>query len=246
MVFTNLIVWIPWLWRYKIKPGREKRHMHDKLENHRDSQKFKKTLTLLLTIFQSVKSTNISIKDREKLKIEDDAFIYGEIDFLSFMFILDKIKPQVGEVFYDLGSGAGKAVFTAALNYDLSRSVGIELLPGLSLKSKELIKEARSIVKLQLASSGDLYSKRIDSIEMINADLLKSDCTDADIIFVNATCFSETTWEKLLEKFMALKTGCRIITTSKTIWNPSFQLLESELELMSWGMNSVYIYKKIS
>ncbi len=220
--------------------------MNSKLENHPNGKNFKNILTLLLTLFQSVKGTSISLKDRHKLKIQDDAFVYGEIDFLSFMFILDKVKPQVGEVFYDLGSGAGKAVFTAALNYDLSRSVGIELLPGLSEQSKKLIEDTRNLVKLQFANFNDLYSKRLSSIEIINADLLKCDFTDADIIFVNATCFSETSWEKILEKFLSLKSGSRVITTSKTILDPAFQLVESELELMSWGMNSVYIYKKIS
>ena len=41
------------------------------------------------------------------------------------------VQVQEGELFCDLGSGAGKACITAKLLQPFSRCVGVELVPGL-------------------------------------------------------------------------------------------------------------------
>jgi hypothetical protein len=45
--------------------------------------------------------------------------------------VLRKINPASGCVFYDLGSGTGKALFAARLTQDFSRCIGVELLESL-------------------------------------------------------------------------------------------------------------------
>lgn len=53
---------------------------------------------------------------------------YGEIDFWSFACLLEDVDPQPGEVFLDIGSGTGKAVYATRLLYStLGLCFGIEI-----------------------------------------------------------------------------------------------------------------------
>ena len=52
---------------------------------------------------------------------------YGEIKPSSFARVLSWMEPKKGERFYDLGSGTGKAVLTAAALYPLGAATGIEI-----------------------------------------------------------------------------------------------------------------------
>lgn len=44
------------------------------------------------------------------------SLVYGEIDFFSFAAIMEKVEPQPGELFVDLGHGTGRAVVAAVSN----------------------------------------------------------------------------------------------------------------------------------
>ena len=59
--------------------------------------------------------------------------IYGEVVFQYFIPLLGYAKPQKGEIFYDLGCGAGKPLITASLAFpELKVCKGIEFLDGLA------------------------------------------------------------------------------------------------------------------
>jgi precorrin-6B methylase 2 len=246
MISINIFIWGPWLWRYKIKPYKDRKNLWLQLNTHPDSERYKRVLCLLIMLYRKENPARISQQERKRLKIQDSAFIYGEIDFFSFRIILDKVKPQAGEIFYDLGCGAGKAVFSAVLNFDLSQAIGIELLPGLCQLANKQIKKAEAIIKTQYQEYSADYLEQLSRIQIINTDLLNCDLTQADIIYINATCFDETLWEKVQKKLLSLKIGSRIIVITKKIRHEYFELLQQSLELMSWGMNSVNIYKKIT
>jgi precorrin-6B methylase 2 len=182
----------------------------------------------------------ISRSERNRLNIDTDDFIYGEIEFSSFSNILDRVQPRSNEIFYDLGCGAGKAVLSAAMNFDLSKIVGIELLPGLCQLANEKIQYARSLV-----GNDHFYLKKLSNIKIINDNLNHCDISESDIVFVNATCFGYTAWKKIQEKFLSLKIGSRVIVTTQSIDDDRFLYLSQRFELMSWGINSVNTYKKI-
>jgi hypothetical protein len=56
----------------------------------------------------------LSKDERDKKNIHDvKSLIYGEVEFPSFYNVLRKINSKPGSIFYDLGSGTGKAVFVA-------------------------------------------------------------------------------------------------------------------------------------
>jgi hypothetical protein len=63
------------------------------------------------------------------------SLVYSEIDFHSFMDMMEMVKdsgllPAGGE-FADLGCGSGKPVFAAALSHNFEKCLGVEILPGM-------------------------------------------------------------------------------------------------------------------
>lgn len=246
VLVSLLLIWLPWLWRYQLRPYFAKTDLLKDLRAHPDSEHLCQVATLLDALYKNVYSYRVSTKERARLGYQDDAFIYGEINFVSFILLLDKIKPLPGQVFYDLGSGSGKAVFTAALCYDLRKASGVELLPALCKLAKLQINKSKTLVQLSDKDRVTTYMHRVSSIEFINDNFLHYDFSDGDLIFINATCLSYSTWAILVKKLMMLKVGSRIMTTTKKIENEAFELVYQNRELMSWGLNTVYIYRKIS
>ncbi len=153
-------------------------------------------------------------------------FVYGEVDYLSFYTILEETAPQTEDILYDLGSGAGKAVLTAALFFDLAKVCGIELLPP-------LVKKARTKLQ-QLAFA---------NVQLIQANFLEYDFSEATIVYIAATCLKEPTWQALQEKLACLRPGSRVIVATRTIQHPQFEMIYHANQLMSWGLCPVTIYK---
>ncbi len=181
----------------------------------------------------------ISLAERQKLETEDSSFTYGEITFPSIAVSLAIADPKPGEVFYDLGSGAGKGVFCAALLNDWQKCCGIELLPGLHECTKTLLAKLK-----QFPEAKEYFSGVLEHIEFIQADILTADFSDGDIILINATAFSHELWESLVAKLKTLKAGARLIVLTKRLPLEHFELIQETSLPMSWGMNSVLVYKK--
>lgn len=240
MIFISILIFVPWIWRYRVKPRRAKKILDTYFNQHPDGQRLKQSEQLLNATFQNIDPYQLSIRERKRLKITEDAFIYGEIDFLSFFTLLDKVKPNRGDVFYDLGSGTGKAVFATALYANVAKSCGIELLPGLCSMA-----EAQKAILASSIKNTTLNFLSLGSVQFINDNFVNCDISDANIIFINATCLSYATWETVLTKLEKTKPGTRVIVTTKKIQHDPFQIIYQGMVLMSWGMNSVNIYKKI-
>lgn len=160
-------------------------------------------------------------------------FTYGEIEFLPFVALLSLITLDSDTVFYDLGSGIGKAVIACAMVYPVRKSVGIELLPELCVIAKQQA--------LKLASHPS-YQKEAAKIQFLQEDLLEADLSEATLIFINSTTFLGIIWQKLsahLSNFSQLQT---VITTSKALPNADFTLINTTKLQMSWGVVPAFIH----
>jgi len=73
---------------------------------------------------------------------------YGEIQFSSFIHIIQLCNPTKGNTFVDLGHGTGKALVATFLVFsELFNSInGIEIIPGLFEESIQSIKTLKDIV----------------------------------------------------------------------------------------------------
>ncbi|MBA2655042.1 MAG: hypothetical protein H0U71_08280 [Gammaproteobacteria bacterium] len=203
---------------------------------------YDRCLTVFNKVYENVNPTEISLKERHAAgMMGDTTYTYGEVVFFSFVRILERAHPQPGEVFYDLGSGAGKAVMIAELVFDFSKTCGIEKLAGLYKLSEALKNKLENLPEYQ-----NLLSHKPLNIQFINNDFLTQDISDGDVVFINATCFRGEFFTAIIVQLLKLKVGARVILGSANLDEVGgFKPLYSNLHLMSWGLNSVNIYERI-
>jgi SAM-dependent methyltransferase len=147
------------------------------------------------------------------------SLIYGEVEFHSFAKVLRKIPAPKGAVFYDLGSGTGKAVFVARLLHDFSRCCGMEVLAGLAAAAAEVAaKYEDGGFRAFLAVEG--------SVELVSGSLLEADWSDGDVVFANSTCFDDDLMAAMGEQAEALKPGAYFVTFTKGLSSPAFEVME--------------------
>lgn len=176
----------------------------------------------------------VSHQERRRLNLKDPEYIYGEVEFDSYVKLLTITKPKPSDVFYDLGSGAGKAVIITALVYpELAKVVGLELLPALHQLSEE------KLTQLQ-----QLHPNKASNVQFIQTDFLKHNLSDATLIFVNAAAFMPDFWQTVIHKLDQVKSGCRIIVSSKYLPADQYELLNTGTYLMGWGDAGVNVYIK--
>jgi Histone methylation protein DOT1 len=194
---------------------------------------------------------DVSRIEREGSKyknVRDSTLVYGETDFIiisEFIYgAITKFNLLPGaRVFYDLGSGTGKCVATAAFlsKFDVCR--GIELVEGLfnislSIKSKY----DEEFPRIQ-SENPDLFSF-VPSLEFILNDIFEVDWSDADLIFVNSTCFEPEMMVRLGKK--KLKFGTVAITNSRPISGENWIMLETYRKKMNWGDTIIYTQRYVN
>ena len=90
-----------------------------------------------------------SKRERDEKQLKNTALVYGEVTFETMGIIIEKIRKKYGKpfvgtsgatgilqgtsggIFYDLGSGSGKATVAAAILYNFDTCCGVELLESL-------------------------------------------------------------------------------------------------------------------
>ncbi|KTD77911.1 hypothetical protein Lwor_1793 [Legionella worsleiensis] len=230
LLLTNILV-----------PHFKKKEQKKQLIQRADWSNIEKKTLILEELYKKVHAKSSSIRYRLLHLIQNKEFIYGEIDFLSFYTILERTSPSTKDVFYDLGSGSGKAVLSAILFFNVNKSIGIELLPPLYEQSNTQLEKA--IQQFLKHDDEKEYLLQMEHVQFFNDSFLHYDFGDADIIYVAATCLSDPTWNELISKMAGLKPGSRIIVTTRMIHHDQFESIYQGVELMSWGLCPVRIYK---
>ncbi|CEG57837.1 class I SAM-dependent methyltransferase [Legionella fallonii] len=230
LLLTNILV-----------PHFKKKEQKKQLIQKVDWSSIEKKTGILEALYKKAHAKSSSIRYRLLHLIQDKEFIYGEIDFLSFYTILERATPSTEDIFYDLGSGSGKAVLSTILFFNVNKSIGIELLPPLYEQSNTLLKKA--IQRFQQHDVEKEYLPQMERIQFINDSFLHCDFGDATIIYVAATCLTDATWNELISKMARLKPGSRIIVTTRMIHHQQFESIYQGIELMSWGLSPIRIYK---
>lgn len=186
------------------------------------------------TLYQSVNGFALSRTMRQTQDAIE--YVYGEIDFLSFIALLTLARPDDQTVFYDLGSGTGKAVIACAMVFEVKKSYGIEVFSALHQTALE--QKAR-------LNQNKRYQGIAKHIEFIHNDFLNTDFNDATLIFINASAFIGETWQALLQKLLKTHAGTTIILASKTLPPDEFQTLYSTHVQMSWGIVATHVYQRL-
>ena len=211
------------------------------LEIHEKFQKLEK-------YFDKFYTSDILEKAKKDAKIESESrkfikenFIYGEVNFRSISYILLYLKNVYGikeGYFFDLGSGTGRAVIGAALTYPFEKYIGIELLNSLyntSIEIKNLFDKEHK-------------EEQKPNIEFINGDFLKQDLSQASVIFINSTTFSDKLLGDLAYKFNEVcKSGCLVVNTTMELSKldkNKWEFLPYFKRYMSWGIATCNVYKR--
>ncbi|CAI2363701.1 unnamed protein product [Moneuplotes crassus] len=220
---------------YKIKIL--EKHEFDICDKH--TQKINRVYS---RVFSHIDPSQISHQERDRLDLCNlSQYTYGEVKFRYFYPILTFVKPQEGEIFWDIGCGACKPMIIAAIGFPQLKAVkGVEFVDGLYELGKQNIEELHK----EVDEIGDLdYCK---NIEIQHGDLLQTDWSEADILYISSVCFNEEMLKKINEMSNDCKVGTRMITLKKLPKNPNWKDLHTFKAKMSWGPTEVFISHKIT
>ncbi len=176
------------------------------------------------------------IDDSEAKAIEDEGAntTYGEITDEAVTTLLKELNVNNCDVFYDLGSGVGRMVVQVYLESPVKKSIGVELSPTRHNHAVE--------VKQKLEQHSKIYPNR--TIDFYQENILDTNITDATIIYIASTCFSDEFMRQLTDKFARLKQGLRILTLRHLSPHPKFTLTKTFHLPMTWSKSvPVYLYK---
>ena len=135
------------------------------------------------------------------------------------MLELANIRP--GETVFDLGSGDGRILITAAQKYH-ARAVGVEL-------SEQRVKIAQE----------NIHKARVeDRVSVIHGDLMDADLTSANVVMLYLLRESNDLLRPKLER--SLRSGTRVISHDYEIrgWKPT---LVDKPEALK-RQHSIYVY----
>lgn len=194
-------------------------------------KKQKQAISLCQQLYENIPSFTLAKQARSEQQLFSYEYIYGEINYKSFIKLLDMCEINQENIFYDLGSGVGKAVMCAALLYDFKKTCGIEQL--------KLLHDCA----IQIQASELLKNK---NIYLYQADMLTFDWSEADVVFINASAYMADFWQKILEKLKVLKAGTQIIVISKLLPTDYFTVKYNDFLPMSCGMVRVGVYVRCS
>jgi len=210
-----------------------------KLQKKIRVKRWRKTLNLEhhAHIFQQLYDEIDGFALSRKARAAEDSmeYVYGEIVFEPFIALLSLCKPDSSTVFYDLGSGTGKAVLGSMMVFPLTKAYGIELFPTLH---EAALLQQQSLKKIPE------YKEKAQRIEFRNENFHDTNLKDATLVFINSTTFFGKTWDTLSKQLEQINPGCMVISTSKPLHSKGFVTLHKTRVAMSWGVVLAYIQQR--
>lgn len=225
IALLGMVTSIPWL----LSKRRNRR-----IKRWRKSFKLDKHLPVFNQLYASANGFQLSRHARQ----HNDApeYVYGEIDFESFIALLSLCKPNADSIFYDLGSGTGKAVIACAMVFEIRKSCGIELFTGLYQCAKARQQQLMSLPE---------YAEKARKIYFKPGDFRQISFADANILFINASAFFGELWLEISRHVEQLKPGSQVMTTSKALVSNRYKTRHITTVKMSWGVVTAYIQERL-
>jgi predicted RNA methylase len=152
-------------------------------------------------------------------------YVSSPLPVVRRMLILSELKP--GELIYDLGSGDGRIVITAAKEFG-ARAVGVEL-------REDLVKQAHEKV-----SELNLNGK----VKIVQRDMFNVDLSPADVVTLYLTTSANEKVKPKLES--ELRQGARVVCHDYEIlgWKPHKVDKFCENPRLGYPSHTIYVYKK--
>ena len=158
--------------------------------------------------------------------------MYGEIMPTAALQLVDFLQLGRNDNFYDLGSGAGKMVLSAAMTSE-AKCVGIELVEPRWRLAVDALAEAR-----------ELGAIRAHTAEFRHEDFMSSDISDATAIYTCSTGFPEPFMRKLAHRLASCNQGLVFVTLQDLDPSAWFEPMGVVSLDMSWRRRApVYVYQ---
>ena len=209
----------------------------------------------------------ISLREREDTKkagtmaAPSDALRYTECSLPALQRTLGKIQDKYGEgsgrlqedgegVFYDLGSGLGKACLQAAVCYPFEAVVGIEVLEGLHTMALELKqrydeKAPEALPPSQRRSEDDGQPIDVPELEFRHTSFAGADLGEADVAFCHCAAFDKHTLKEAQAALATLRPGAFAVTVTHELPERlDFETVDSEILELDGCRTLVFISKK--
>lgn len=212
---------------------------------------------------------SVSRKEREEThQLGMSHLRYAEVGFDPIKDTLAKIqdglgRPDVGScgprgvlqvegegVFYDLGSGIGKAVLAAALCFPFARCVGYERLEGLHTLAVAVGEAFDAMAPDVVPNMQRMGEEIVDSLALPalafhHGSFLTKDLSDASVVFCHCAAFDEDAMGDLVMCLSTMSVGAFAVTTTHQLPETSnFETVDHSIQWMDGIEALVFIQQK--
>jgi hypothetical protein len=151
-----------------------------------------------------------------------------------------------GRVFWDLGSGTGKAVMAAGLCRHFAHVRGIELLPCTAGIAAVLVEDfARDVLPGARAASNPLRSVAVECGDFFSPHTLHA-WAAGDFVFCNCVTWDDATMMRLSAAAEGLRPGAVFVTVLCPLSSDKFEVVD-EVELpFSWGSVECVVHRRLT
>jgi hypothetical protein len=160
-------------------------------------------------------------------------FVHGEVTFTAVTRFLSLATPGKDDEFCDLGCGAGKAIVMAAMLWPFKRCWGMDLAQTQLAEGKQLTAQYNAWFSDKQYESISHTATPPSQVSVEHGDILLSDWSSADVVYICSTCFDEDQMARLGQLALKLKTGARVITMDKQLLAVSESATAAAQETMS-------------
>ena len=190
----------------------------------------------LTQLYTNITGFGISEEERGTIKRWGGAPTYGEILPKSVSILLADLKLTEEDVFYDLGSGVGKVAVQVYLKSGLKKSVGVELSSTRHAHAMNVYGKLKDAGKLK--ANRDLVFRQ--------ENILHTDISDATVLFLCSTCYSDELMAELAIKIQQLKPGARVLTLKPFKSPTALKLVKAYQLPMTWAeASAVHLYQVV-
>ena len=215
--------------------------------------------------FKPLQLQDISDEQLRQWIVDDGSLVYGELTSEELHNYFAAVCPLLapGGHFVDLGSGLGKVVMTASLNFPFDTCKGIEIVPYRHRMAHErflhLLKvgqEAFNQLKAPTNSEDAVPLTWTSSMKVQHllhfpkrasfrlGDMFTCDVSQASLVFIYSTCFGSF-MHKIAHKLAnEAPEGCLVTTTTYVMNHPGL-LLVKHLPAKTVAWTDVFVYKRV-
>lgn len=161
-----------------------------------------------------------------KKRGEKEIYTYGETPFTAFQTLMEVLKLEKEDVFYDLGCGRGKLCFW------ISSQAGCQVR-GWDWNPKFILR-ANGLKKLLGISTLNFECK----------DFTTEDFSEATCVYLFGLFLSESQIRRLEKRFALLKSGTRLISVGFPFSSELFMTTQTFLLSFPWGKTEAYLLTK--